>query len=301
MSEIVLSDFDLIKVSGTSRRILAYCLWHEQDGGDGHRPSMMVYHDGFFKCLGCGVQGGFNKLYAKMNEVKGTTGLKSTSSRGGQLPLLPTEYAEQSRFYQEAHAHLQTHSSLRYYLDERRLSDQINAGLMGYYDEMIILPVIDHQVDRVRGLVARCVPNKAKRLGLRYVTPRGQPALLYVPDPAKLLEMPAIFVVFGMFDAWTLNKLGYAAVTTTAGKDSFDPSWLDDYRKPIVIVEDQNEGNAAIRPAMTRGLDWRYKHLALEYPAGIKDPNDFLMQYRESELIAQLDKVRLTSSRRVKK
>jgi DNA primase len=278
-----LDDFDQIKVSGGGKFILAKCLWH-----DDNNPSMIVYHDGFFICKGCGEQGGWAKLYKRMHEVAGTTPTKPLGG-GRLLPRLPKTLAAQRKLAAEAHAALMGHRSLGWYVQQRHLDHMIAPLGLGWWEGWITIPVRDRE-GIMQGLVLRATPNIQRQYNMRFMTPPGQPPQMYVPNWKLLETEPCIFVCYGMFDAPSIAALGFAAATTTAGKDSFRPEWLDAYRKPVYIIGDVGEELAALRPA--DGLDWRHRRLTLAYPKDVKDPNDFLMTFQEEKLYDQLNAAR---------
>ena len=110
--------------------------------------------------------------------------------------------------------------------------------------------------------------------------------MLYCPDFKKLEKAKQAFIVFGMFDALTFDELGLPVVTSTSGKDTFDPAWLNDYRIPFWVIRDDKE--EAMQSRLLAGLDWRGRPLRIKYPGRIKDPNDFLKAGRQTELLDQL-------------
>lgn len=95
-----------------------------------------------------------------------------------------------------------------------------------------------------------------------------------------------MYVVFGMIDALTLSELRLPVVTSTGGAQSFRPQWLENYRKPILVIPDKGEGRAARR--LAGGLDWRGKVKTLDYPGDFKDPNDYIAAGRGESLLKEL-------------
>jgi hypothetical protein len=142
----------------------------------------------------------------------------------------------------------------------------------------------------VEGLVLRAGPVIQKATGERFVQPTGQKAMMYVPEWGRLLASQragkALFITFGLFDAISVSKVGFAAATTTGGKEHFDPKWLDFWRGKVVIVPDHGEHDAA--SSLASHLGWRGRILNLKYPEGTKDPNGFLEVGKSKQLIAQL-------------
>jgi hypothetical protein len=89
-----------------------------------------------------------------------------------------------------------------------------------------------------------------------------------------------------MMDALTLSELRLPVLTTTGGATSFDPKWLEKYRKPIFVVPDLGEGPQA--QDLASKLDWRARIKWLKYPDGYKDPNDYLRNGKGQDLMKEL-------------
>ena len=107
--------------------------------------------------------------------------------------------------------------------------------------------------------------------------------MLYMPHQERVLLSSNVVVVFGMMDALTLMKLKLPVVTTTGGSNSFDPAWLNRFRKPITIVPDASGDDKASFDLAAR-LGWRGKILRLSYDEQVKDPADFAQHGRLKEL-----------------
>lgn len=262
----------------------ALCLWH-----DDQSPSLLIYHDGFFICQGCGEQGGFNKLYLKLCQVRGHRPLKRqlSAAPGLDFPAWSDKTGMQTVWEQSVRT-LEKYPGLRWYIEKRGLGEEAwETYSLGWYNEWIIIPVLDPQ-GQLQGLVARATPGIQKATGMRYMIPAGQPPMPYVPNWARLLSEPAVFTCFGVLDAISIDRLGFGVMTGTNGKDHLDPAWLDAYRKPIGVIFDKGEYQAAAHPRLMSGLDWRGRLLQLHYPDGLKDPNDYLVARRGEQLSAEL-------------
>lgn len=263
-------DFKEIVAADHGHYISALCLWH-----DDQSPSLLVYKDGFFICQGCGEQGGFAKLYQKLCQVRGHRALLPQKHDAPMLDLPRwDDHAALVELARSASLTLYKYPGMKWYLHKRGLTDGtiVNLGL-GWYKEWIVVPILDRS-DELAGLVLRATPSMAKATGLRYLIPAGQPPLPYVPNWGWLDREKVLFGTFGVFDAITLNQLGYAAITSTNGKDHFNSAWLDDQRKPFGLIPDKGEYETAAKTLA--GFDWRGHILELAYPKGVKDPNGFL-------------------------
>ena len=84
----------------------------------------------------------------------------------------------------------------------------------------------------------------------------------------------SVAVVYGMMDALVLSSLRFPTVTTTGGSKSFDPAWLDHWRKKVIIVPDE-EGDDRAASDLAAQLGWRAKILRLPYDDEVHDPADY--------------------------
>ena len=95
-----------------------------------------------------------------------------------------------------------------------------------------------------------------------------------------------MYVTFGPIDAISLWTLGLASASPSSGKDNVDPAWFADTHKKIIVVPDKEEYDTGYELACQ--LSWRGDVLKLDYPPGMKDPNDFLKAGQEDLLREQL-------------
>jgi len=213
---------------------------------DDHTPSLLAYQDGFFICEACGEQGNSLRLLTKF---KG--GRIGHSRKYGQPDVhLPTwdQQDELGELMAEAHRVLLNFPGMRWYLRQRGVESRWQPCRLGWHEGWMTLPVTT-QSGKI-GLMLRATPGIHSQQ--RFTSPAGQPALLYCPDLEKLAQAKQAFIVFGMFDALTFAELGLPVVTTTGGKDSFDPAWLNNYRIPFWIIRDDKE--EAIQAKLLAGL-----------------------------------------------
>ena len=98
--------------------------------------------------------------------------------------------------------------------------------------------------------------------------------MIYCPDWRLWDSAKNVALVFGMMDALVLSSLRVPVITTTLGSNSFDPSWLDSWRKPVTIIPDKDGDD---KPAMILAaqLGWRGKILRLPYDDEVSDPADY--------------------------
>jgi hypothetical protein len=98
--------------------------------------------------------------------------------------------------------------------------------------------------------------------------------MMYVPDWRLLKSASRVVVCYGMMDSLVLSSLRFPVCTTTGGSKSFDPAWLDDWRKPVVIIPDK-EGDEKAASDLAAALGWRASILRLPYDDEVHDPADF--------------------------
>lgn len=240
---------------------------------DDSQPSLMVYED-WFRCLSCGKQGKPEYLLRKL--------------RGS-----PPKPVSQKRFYNPWNKWIRVYGSVFEaakfareilrdnpefgdYLESRRIEPE--RFKLGYLHGWYIIPILDRK-KRLQGVVARS--GQRIDVPVRYVTPKDQEPLLYVPDWEMLDREDEVYMTFGMFDAITLCQLGKAGITVTSGK-TVNPELLHDIRKRINIIPDHNEEKEAY--ALAAKLGWRGRVMRVNYPFGCKDANDLYKKHLEGEI-----------------
>lgn len=258
---------------------------------DDTKPSLLAYNPrtkserGYFHCKACGTSGNLEMLY---NALQGWVPPKSLryERTSYDAPSLPQSREEQEDFVLQAHRILKKYpDKLGWYLADRGVEGCIQVAELGWFDGWIVLPIRDRH-GNLEGLIMRSTPPVQKTSNIRFHQPKGQKPLFYAPDRALIERSPKVAVVYGMFDTLALTALRLPVVTTTAGKDSFKPEWLDEYRKPVVVIPDSGEEVTAKKLASKLG--WRGSVLELPYTETIKDPADYLMQGKEEELLKLL-------------
>lgn len=244
-------------------------------------PSLLVYKDGWFRCLGCNRQGTWKTLW---NKLKGQPS-QIMPERQTRWATPKIHHSSLEDVCYQAHMDLLGFPSLGWYLEMRGIEDRVEINEIGYWEGWYTIPVKDQEGKFITA-VFRAAPHVQEATGLRYWCPHG--AEMFVPDwfLFRRRTNQAIAVVYGMFDALSLSSLRIPVATTTAGQLTFKPEWLDEYRMNIFVIPDKGEERAAAR--LVSGLGWRGRMLRLEYPDGIKDPAGFKEAGKEDELIKQL-------------
>lgn len=255
------------------------CPYHDDSS-----PSLLAYADGRFYCKGCHKAGTLDML---LKQLSGTPSRPKPQTYSPKWLGLPPTKAGERELIETAHQTLLDNPSLGWYLEQRGLNGAIRPARLGYWKGWITIPI--YQEDGVMdGFMLRATPNVQTRTNLRFVDVGHQGGRLYVPSWPNLRTANELLLVYGMFDALSLMVMDFAAATTTAGKDSFDPTWLDSYRKRVWVAGDEGEEGAARRRVLMHGLGWRGKPLDLAWPNGIKDVNNFLEKGQTERLREQL-------------
>ena len=274
----ILSKLDYFQMH--DRYAMTVCPFH-----DDHSPSMAVFKDGGFQCFACGARGGFAKLMKKLDGWTAPTVVEYKGAR--HRSVLPSDKDQLHAVTLDAHRTLiSLQDPLAIYLKKRGMYGRIEPQRLGYTDGWYTVPIYGERHEFV-GAVARSSPQVQERTGSRYDVPFGQPPLLYVPDWDMLRNGSFVAVAFGMFDALSLVELGIPACTPTNGQLSIKPQMLEDIRKKIIIVPDKGEHEQALK--LEQELGWRGKALILNYPAGLKDPNDLLVNGHGTWLKEQIE------------
>jgi len=257
------------------RYILARCPFH-----DDKNPSLLCFADGWFRCLGCQRSGTWKTLW---NKVHGQpVQVRPDVDVHWKGPNIQDQLAEEIAY--QANDDLMRFGSLGWYLEMRGLEPMIERAYLGYWKGWYTIPIFDSQYN-VKNVCYRSSPPVQEVQGTRYWY-RGTP-YLYVPDWNLLRDKSNYVVVtYGMLDALTLALMGIPAASPSNGQESFDPAWMNEIRRPIYMLPDQDEERLAFQHAGQLG--WRGNVVLLDWQSGIKDPNDFLAHGKRQELESQL-------------
>jgi hypothetical protein len=251
---------------------LANCVFHSDS-----KPSMLVFRDGWFRCLGCGRAGRWSSIWDKVHGRNITVTPEKTTSYSPPLQGNLEEVCYQ------AHTDLLQFPSLGWYLEMRGIQDRIETNEIGYVSGWYTFPVRSEQ-GAFQTAVLRTAPHVQKVSGLRYWC-KSVP-MPYVPDWFRYRRSKYVFVVYGILDALTLSSLGLPVITSTAGNNTFNASWLDDFRCPVYIIPDKGEEKEAL--SLSNQLSWRGNIIKLNFPYGEKDVNGFITTNQTDDLLSQL-------------
>ena len=243
------------------------CPWHD----DNHK-SLLVFEDGWWHCL---AQCGSGRIEVLYEELSSPGYVRKPRGSNGYMrpPKLPTDIQDIERLAYMAHDALKRNDEFKWYLKMRGVDDRIETAKLGYHDGWISIPIFSEN-QKVRGIYMRATPPQQKVTGLRFTQPVGQNPMLYCPDFRLWKSSQSVAVVFGAMDALVLSSLRLPVVTTTGGSKSFDPAWLDHWRKPVTIIPDA-EGDDKAASDLAAALGWRAKILRLPYDDDVRDPADY--------------------------
>lgn len=257
----------------------ALCVFHP----DRH-PSMLVYKDGWFRCLSCGRSG---DLYMLDRKLSGWSPPSHLHTRESTDWIPPSSDANPIVFVDEAHRMLTKYcESLGWYLRIRGVDDRIDGQKLGWHNGWYVIPTYSDD-DTLTGYVLRAGQHVQEATGARYVTRSS--ASLYVPDWYLYHTGRFIVVTYGILDALTLVGLRIPAVSTMWGT-TMRLSDLDDVRKPILFFPDQGEEIPAIE--QYRRLGWRGRLVRMDWPDGSKDVNDLHVKGLDMEIVNAVEKAR---------
>lgn len=268
----------LERVQSYENYMAAICPFHEDE-----KPSLLVFKDGWFRCLACGVSGGYEKLHRKLLGWDASRVVREATAFSG--PTLPRDLNELEIIISEAHEALLKFDQFQWYLKNRGVAGRIESCRLGWWNGWYTIPIFDPHM-ALKGAVLRANSTIQQATGQRFLQPPGQRGMMYCPNWHLYNTRKALAVVFGMFDALAVSDLSYAVVTSTSGKDSFKAEWLDGWRKRIVIFPDDGEYDSAMK--LANSLGWRAEVCKIAYPDDVKDPAGFLETGRRDHLNAVL-------------
>lgn len=247
-------------------------------------PALLVFADGWFRCLGCNRTGNWKMLWNKLQ------GQKIVVRPDKRTSWAVPNYAgdELETLCYQSHLDLMKFDSFQWYLKDRGIDGRIEENELGYYEGWYTVPVYDDNGEFVTA-VFRSSPPLQEATGNRFVCKHVP--VPFSPNWELVKRMDYLYVVFGLFDALTMAELQLPVVTSTSGKDTFNAEWLAPYRKPIIIIPDEDEEDTAFE--LAKNLGWRGQVLLMDYPDGKKDVNGFLEADKEAELRRQLERHRV--------
>jgi len=201
-------------------------------------------------------------------------------------PHLPADLGALNAKADVAYAILSKWPQLGWYLEQRGLKDRIEVRNLGYMDGWITIPVYD-SLGRIETLILRATPPIQEANGVRFHSP-SLPPKLYVPNWKLTMASDTVYVVFGMFDALSLDEAGLPVCCSTHGNQSLNPMWFTRFSgKRLLMVSDgvpHERAEVKERCAMMyqAGLS-AFMH-DIKYPDGCKDSNDILKKFGSDEL-----------------
>ena len=255
--------------------ISACCVFH-----DDNNPSMLVFENGF-KCLACGESGNLQKLLTRINQADILKQLPpSIKSTSPWFKWLNGRSVQELSW--DAHQLLKRNPSQGIYLKKRGIGGAIEELRLGWLEGYYFFPILTKS-KQVVGLVVRAGETQQGQTGIRYMTPPNQSPMLYIPSWELIENQDEVRIVYGIIDAITLFLLGKAVITGSAGK-SIKPELLDQFRKPIIIIPDQNEDADGLK--LASNLGWRGKVNRISYPVNSKDCNDLYLKHGKQYLLS---------------
>jgi len=226
---------------------------------------------GMFHCFHCGIGGGWKGLIEAYNEQDATIAeFPQEKEEDRDLPPFDFELIEtnQQRLFDEAPLEIMS------YLDDRLLSgDTIIKYELGWDGRNIIIPIFDGKGDCMNFKLKPdpTIPSSSK--GMFSVRGRGRKRLF---NEKVLLENPeTVIVCEGEWDCMLLDQYGHAAVTSTAGANSFDESWIEAFKniEKIFICFD-NDRNGVGQQAALKTAKMFYDKGIVTYIVKLPNPEE---------------------------
>jgi hypothetical protein len=278
---MIFDDFKgiLSNVHEYDKYISGDCPWENHKS-----PALLVFKDGWFRCLGCNRSGNWTMLW---NKLKGQNiVLRPDKKITWHMPSMSGDDLETLCY--QAHIDLLKFESFQWYIKQRGLEGRLELNEIGYYEGWYTIPVYGENGSFVTA-VFRAAPFLQEATGQRYWCKHVP--VPFVPDWQLLNRSEDLYVVYGMLDALTLADMHLPVMTSTSGKDTFNPEWLEKYRRRIYIIPDKGEEETAYE--LAKNLGWRGRVMSLNFPERVKDVNGFYEVKKERELRNQIDRLKL--------
>ena len=269
----------LDQVKEYERYYSALCIFHPDTN-----PSMLVYKDGWFRCLSCGRTG---DLYTLDRKLSGWNAPSYSKRKEPCCWTAPKKAYYPEIFVNSAHETLVKNSeSLGWYLRIRKLEDRIEPQRLGWSQGWYVIPTYSGD-DGLTGYVLRAGAHIQETTGFRYIT--HSTSSLYVPDWYLFRKCDYVVVTFGVLDALTLAQLRIPACSTMWGT-TLRIDEFDDVRKPILFFPDSGEEEKAV--SYYRKLGWRGRIVRMDWPDGMKDANDLHMAGKDVEIMNAIEEAK---------
>lgn len=256
-----------------SHYFFAVCPFH-----DDSKPSLMVDERGYF-CKACGARGNLKKL-----DMRVRRGFRIRNTVSSILPRWKSwerEYGDLEGIAEYAHDNLLRHKSYRKYYEQRKCEEFIEKGFLGYIGGWCTIPVIDKSSQGIIDLVVRASSGKGNTRYVVAPTSSDCPRPLYCPNWERVTASDLVYVVYGIFDAISLELCGLPCVTGITGKNIAEES-LNALHKKFVIIPDWKEEKDAHQ--LANALGWRASVKSMLFPEDCKDPDDIRRIYGEDAL-----------------
>jgi len=269
----------LDRVKEYERYYSALCVFHPDK-----QPSMLVYKDGWFRCLSCGRSG---DLYMLDRKLRGWSPPSHDHGAEAVSGIAPGKFSDPVVFVDDAHKILSKYcESLGWYLRLRKLEGRIDGQKLGWHNGWYVIPTYSDE-DALTGYVLRAGQHIQESTGARYVS--RSTASLYVPDWYLFRTGKFIVVTFGILDALTLTELRIPACSTMWGT-TMKLNDFDQVRKPVLFYPDQGEEIKATE--YYRKLGWRGRLVRMDWPDDCKDVNDLHMAGMDMEIVNAVERSR---------
>lgn len=252
--------------------ISASCIFH-----DDKDPSLLVYPDGYY-CLGCFAKGSLERLGKALRGKTPLVWTKPSKRRKSPFWGFLKRFGSIEGIVRAAHNVLLAYPSQGLYLKRRKIDKLVTRCQLGWLDGWYVFPVFEENGTLI-SVVMRASPLIEQETGMRYLLHgsdgTAHEGSLYVPDWKLALESDYVIACYGIIDSLSLVSLGLPGLTWSAGKNL--PAYaLDQFRKPIYVIPDSNEEIDGYKLAASLG--WRGEAVILDYPPGMKDINDMVME-----------------------
>ena len=259
--------------------LAAVCPFHESEPV---RESLLIYPDRY-KCKSCTANGTTENL------LRFLQGKPPPARQLGEDEFnYPPQVHNLAKYAKDCAHRIGDTPHLGAYWIKRGLSrSTVLECDLGFSQGWYTIPIRDAEYEVIR-VVHRAGP-KVERPIAKYYSTKGK-TVPYTPDVNFSVAARTLIVTYGMIDALAMYELGFPSMTSSMGKDNFNPEWLRmSQASEVIFIPDRDEEETARLHAREFGPRASVLTLDYNFVQDCKDPADYLAKGRGDSMKEQIE------------